>query len=473
MLVETKLPDAGRQTTTSESPSSERRSPFSSSEGGPFVSPLDAIHESARLPTSSRRAIVVVGMHRSGTSALSGALGIFGGCLPKSLPPPNESNKKGFFESTKILEFHHRLLHSVGTTWFDWSKIPTAWYETAECEQFRHELKDIIAAEFDSSGAMIIKDPRICRIVPFWASVLDDLCIQTDYILPFRNPIEVARSLRTRNRINMYQSYLLWLRHLLDAEYHTRGSRRLVVDYSDLVRDEREVLSRVLESLNCVLPRQSEAVFGELSTFIDPDLRSSHCEKQYLSQRTDLSPWMIETYNCYRRLVEDPTDRAAMARLDSVRHAFEEACAVFSPAFHSQRGFLTTNNGVARQSSSPARSVYLKQADEVWVIFNDQRYHVSDANVYMDLFASNMIPPEAENISDISRGPDFNPGTCLVRCEKSNFIYLVTGVPGLSLRKHHIVHYKTFLQLCFDESRCRTVPELVLAGIANGAAIME
>src|SRR6266446_6985151 len=61
----------------------------------------------------SRKAIVVLGMHRSGTSALCGALDVLGVNFGKHLMTANEANTKGYWEHPEIVALHDELLRSL------------------------------------------------------------------------------------------------------------------------------------------------------------------------------------------------------------------------------------------------------------------------------------------------------------------------------------------------------------------------
>ena len=81
----------------------------------------------------------------------------------------------------------------------------------------------------------LLKDPRICRFVPLWTSLVESMGIEPLFVIPIRNPLEVAASLRVRaeqdaaNVLGTYggmpdaKALLLWLRSFLDTERHTRG----------------------------------------------------------------------------------------------------------------------------------------------------------------------------------------------------------------------------------------------------------
>ena len=61
------------------------------------------------------RSLVILGMHRSGTSALAGLVQLLGVNLGEDLlPAMPEVNEKGFFEHQEILDIHEGLLKSLG-----------------------------------------------------------------------------------------------------------------------------------------------------------------------------------------------------------------------------------------------------------------------------------------------------------------------------------------------------------------------
>lgn len=113
-----------------------------------------------------RQCLIVLGVHRSGTSAMPGLLGEMGCDLPKDLMPPNDMNEKGFFESNKITDLNEAILASAGMTWFDQNCFPEPWYSSPKFTEFRKLARAALQDEFAESSLFILKDPRICRLVP-------------------------------------------------------------------------------------------------------------------------------------------------------------------------------------------------------------------------------------------------------------------------------------------------------------------
>src|ERR1700731_2068994 len=124
------------------------------------------------MSSSRRVCILVLGMHRSGTSALAGALGAMGGQLPKRAAGPRIDNPNGFFEPIEIILTHDRLLAAAGTSWSDFDAIPSEWFGSQEAERFADELEAALRIDYADAPLFVVKDPRICRLVPLWRQVL-------------------------------------------------------------------------------------------------------------------------------------------------------------------------------------------------------------------------------------------------------------------------------------------------------------
>ncbi len=70
-----------------------------------------------------REAVLVLGMHRSGTSSVAGALVSLGGAAPLHLLPPQLDNEKGFWESSVLVALNDEILTAAGSHWWDLAPI--------------------------------------------------------------------------------------------------------------------------------------------------------------------------------------------------------------------------------------------------------------------------------------------------------------------------------------------------------------
>ena len=269
-----------------------------------------------------RRALLVLGMHRSGTSVLAGLMVRLGVASPRTLMPPNEFNPLGYWESQPIVEFHDRILRAMGSSWSAWTPV-----DASKIAPFADELKAIISAEFDLAPLFVVKDPRMCRIVPFWLATLETSGITPAAILIVRDPVEVAQSLAKRDHLAPESSLLMWFRHMLDAEYATRTVPRAIVTYDALLTDWRQEVSRIATTLRISWPRDPDIANEEVRQFLQPDLRHHVSGIGDLDLPPPLDRWRIQARDAFEELSRGAEGRAqnAFVALDGIRWQLNRA----------------------------------------------------------------------------------------------------------------------------------------------------
>ena len=115
---------------------------------------------------------MVLGSHRSGTSAMAGALSIAGADLPNEVMAPKHDNPTGFWEPKPIADWNDRFLASAGSQWHDpRSYFGRSWF--AELGRGRtDELVDLLGANYPGDRPIVLKDPRISLLTPIWDAAL-------------------------------------------------------------------------------------------------------------------------------------------------------------------------------------------------------------------------------------------------------------------------------------------------------------
>jgi hypothetical protein len=241
-----------------------------------------------------RRAFVVLGMHRSGTSALTRVLALLGAELPRTLIGAGAGNPLGHWESQPICDLNDRILKAAGSTWYDWRAIDESFLSSSELTAFEPEARAILAEEFGDARTIVLKDPRICRLYPFWRQVLDSLDIQPMPILPLRHPAEVAASLEARDGMHPALGHIIWLRHVLDAERFTRHSPRVVTTFDSLLGSWEGVAQRIAERFDVSMG--GSAADESIGSFLSADQRH-HAQ----SAATSVLPEWVDV--SYQRLL--------------------------------------------------------------------------------------------------------------------------------------------------------------------------
>ncbi len=249
------------------------------------------------MSDSSPRIVVVLGMHRSGTSAITRGLEVLGVDLGSSLMqgiPGN--NEKGFFEDLDIYNLNNEILQALGHTWHTWSPISVDELTGAATDQFRLRAVELLRAKTAGIATFGLKDPRISRLLPFWKTVFEHLNAEVRYVIAIRNPLSVAQSLAKRDAIAPTQSHYLWLEHALTALTFSDGCGRVVVDFDQLMADPGLALARIGRCIGHALD-VSDARFKEYAThFLEASLRHSHFKPRDLDLEAALPPAVAEFY---------------------------------------------------------------------------------------------------------------------------------------------------------------------------------
>lgn len=294
---------------------------------------------------NGRIAVLVLGMHRSGTSALTRALNLLGCYLPENLIGAHETNQSGHWEPRAVVLLNDRALSSQGSDWSDWAEVSPNWYRSPPYSDFVRQGQAVVQAEFGENQLFAIKDPRICRLVPFWLDVLGRENVRPVFVLPFRNPIEVAESLARRDGIDHTSALLMWLRHSLDAEYATRGHTRAITTYEQLLETPEALMARLQDKLGVIWPKSGAAMMGELRRSVTHDLRHHARSQHAVLDNPALSEWVKSTYSIMLRWAGDEPGDHDLAELDRIRAEFD-ACL---PAFAGLASALQSERARAKQ----------------------------------------------------------------------------------------------------------------------------
>ncbi len=293
--------------------------------------PFPLVHEE-RERSGGRRAIVVAGMHRSGTSAVARVLGLLGAGLPANVAPPADDNQTGFWEPLSIVALNDALLESAGSSWDDVSRLPPSWFRSHAAASFYGRATTLLEDEFGSAGLFVLKDPRVCRLVPFWEEVFRDAGVRTSYVVPVRSPLEVAASLKRRNGFSAGKSLLLWLRHVLDVEAATRGRSRVFLSYGELLRSWHGEAARIASTLGLSWSRDDHATHVEIERFLSEQHRHHVYEDYELAAAEDIAGWVKRAYAGVLSLASSRAgDGADLDLFDQLRRELDDADAAFGP----------------------------------------------------------------------------------------------------------------------------------------------
>jgi GT2 family glycosyltransferase len=244
-------------------------------------------------------AIVVLGMHRSGTSALTGVLHHLGVELSEHLMPASRDNPRGYWEHSDVVSVQERLMAALGWAWDDIRSMPAGFEHGEAAQAACSELAAILHRDFSSAPLWGLKDPRLCRLMPLWTALLADEQVEPRYLLTVRHPLDVAASLHARDGIGVARAWLLWLGHMLDAERATRGHNRAIVHYEDFVGELgwRNVVDKIAGDFGLVWPRSDAPVEAAIDAYLTPELRR---RRDSDTATAKLPAWVTAVYDAFR-----------------------------------------------------------------------------------------------------------------------------------------------------------------------------
>jgi hypothetical protein len=277
-----------------------------------------------------KKAILVLGVHRSGTSAFTRVLGLCGATLPtRLLDAIPGDNDKGFWEPSRINSIHEELLRSLESSWDDISDFPQTWFTTHEAENYKNRLLLELKEDFSDTNLFIIKEPRMCRLVPLWSDVLAEFGAEPLVLIPVRNPLEVAASLKARDGFQQEKSLLLWLQNFLAAERDSRLMKRTFISYGQLMDDWKSVVNKISSDLGINWPEHSQENILKINEFLTPNLRHHSFHTKDVETSTKIVTWVKQAYQWALAATQNAGIDSSL--LNEIAEKFEDANSAYFP----------------------------------------------------------------------------------------------------------------------------------------------
>jgi hypothetical protein len=226
-------------------------------------------------------ALIVLGVYRSGTSALARVLNLCGAALAERLMAPRlEINPRGFWEAESIVDLDAQMLRLLGV---DWKRIDfTLPQEGPLVDEFLAGAREILETEYRSARIIVIKDPRVCLLAPLWHRALQGSGYRAAYLVSVRHPLEVARSLarslRAYGGMPIEQGLAVWESYMQRAEAFvaTVDARTVHVAYEELLNDWRRTVRRIARQLDVSL--DVDARGQDVDEYLEPGMRNQRAD---------------------------------------------------------------------------------------------------------------------------------------------------------------------------------------------------
>lgn len=258
----------------------------------------------------AERGLIILGMHRSGTSAVAGELSRLGARFHSDLLPADDSNPLGYFESEAVRTINDAIMQFLFGGWDSLigeqdavdEKVLENAYLTELTDRFERDIFQMERTDY----LYCIKDPRLSRLLFLFDPIFSRHFRRLSYLLVLRKPDEVCASLQKRDHMGHRVAAILWLRHIWEPiRYCARHGIALnVVDF------DRALSNPGLVAAAAGIERSP---IDKSEPFIRPALRRNLIERQTPGLEIDaLNTLIFET-------VREHADISAFSNSDDFR----------------------------------------------------------------------------------------------------------------------------------------------------------
>lgn len=273
--------------------------------------------EDRRPVPAPREVIVVLGMHRSGTSLLGNILQVCGIAMADDTDRASPRNPGGFWERPDLVALHDEVLVALGRPVGaqDHARpLPESWWTMPAIAPIKARIKNWLQGQLElHEGLWGFKDPRTVRLLPLWREIFAELHLQPRYVIAVREPTEVARSMARKNPkarpLTEAQCELMWIAYNWDIARQVDFAHAFVVDYGYWFQDPGAQLSALLAYLRTDLvswPRLMPAA----QAIIQAEYRHHHHDP---SRAVTQLPLTSEFYATLRQFAPPPLGQPELA----------------------------------------------------------------------------------------------------------------------------------------------------------------
>ena len=298
----------------------------------------DRLHERTSAQISSmaltsaaqRRSIVMVlGMHRSGTSLCSHILSMLGVDMADVIGVDRGSDR-GHWERWEIVEFHDRILALFNRGYFgpfhDFP-LPVAWWADPRVVQIRREIVAFVEKRM-SRAPFGFKDPRTVRLMPLWHQIFLELKLAPKIVLCLRNPAQVDRSLQARDGLAPGIGEHRWLVYMMDFFRFAGAHEFCVLEYERWFDEPRANLKKLTSLLGLEWQHSEADLDLVLAEIVDPALRHDEADRRGAGQ-----PLVRSFYELAARAADDAEARAQIDSVASQLAGYEQLYKPFRQSF--------------------------------------------------------------------------------------------------------------------------------------------
>lgn len=198
---------------------------------------------------SQKSIVCVIGMHRSGTSAIARGLECLGLQMGNALIAPGDDNPKGYWEDKDVLEINKEILEVADVAWNDVRILPDSLFIEGPLNVYVDRAKKLLESRIKQYPNWGFKDPRTLRVLPYWLQAAQQADIGLKFVVALRHPYAVAESLHKRNGISRVRGQLMWGAYVLPFLSLIRKYPHVFISYDGLLHDPIINVNKMAEML--------------------------------------------------------------------------------------------------------------------------------------------------------------------------------------------------------------------------------
>jgi len=368
------------------------------------------------VPSEARRAVLVVGPPRAGTSVVAhmlSKLGVYFGKERDFVDPSVHTHNPIFFELQRLNELNEQVLREIGHEYADFDFFPgpnDAWDYFSK--DLQAEARNLIRDQLDNRALIGLKDPRFCFTLPFWTRILAELGYTMSFVWAIRSTEPTIRSNTLVNQQSLSYSARVTMLSLGASAMHLRNlSPRINVDYDDIVSNPTAMARRLAKWLG------GDVNIEEAASVVKAELRGQAAKNTTTADPIELDE-QADGYLAFRKEMERKgvlhlllqRQRKAAAVDEQEKQDYRHHLSEAATLLHSLRP-------VASGATPSAAKIYWRRHEEQHC---EERSSACDIQSSDGTFRVRFAIPEDVSIEYLRFDPDSLPGVFSISRVKMN-----------------------------------------------------
>ncbi len=247
-----------------------------------------------------KKIMLILGMHRSGTSLISRAMKVFGANHGNKLLKTNDNqNKKGHWEDLDVMNCNRAILTHLGQSWENIEPFTDENFANLHNDGYFDATVDLMKRKLADTDFLALKEPRITKLLPFWKEVFKALNVKVHYVFATRHPFSVAQSLQKRNQYSLEYGMYLWYSYNLFSLKSLENEKVFFINYDDFLERAPQYINELSTFFNEQIIEKEKELF--LTDFIDKNLRSFNPNDISFT----LNPAYIDFFNLLKSFTDE------------------------------------------------------------------------------------------------------------------------------------------------------------------------